>query len=400
MESKSKRDLNEFYGLHETNSPSSDGNRREVTTHHAKTRSLLPNSPYGLVNMSQKEMNTLGVTTTPEIHGNEIPRHTHTPQKQPTATAGNQSLSLHSQTTTRPHTSGAVFGKSFSEPIPNGVPPNIHFVRVQQSSGPLIIPVSPLPPPPVLSSLTCSQVPNQSDADPSLEGLSDEIYPSVIETWSRPQSKAERSNLYVEAIPLQFLSTLDSPQKSTEGATAGGGGTREVKRSTSPSGSAYSNQIQSASSPPKKPKVPPRRQVASSPSPPTIPLTATELPPRSPIKKSHPEKYFESPKISKRSLSYEHLQKERKIQNRLSSLKSNASNLSSPSTPQKVSLFLSEKVALNSPESREGNKRTGPAAVAAAGRVSRGVGRSHEEFYSSLTSRSQEILNSLCSDQD
>lgn len=137
MESKTKRDINEFYGIHEPHTIPSDGNRREIT-HHAKTRPLLPNSPYGLINMSQEEMNTLGVNSTPETYGNETSRHIHTPQKQPMV---NQSTSHFSQNTTRPHTSGAVFGKSFSEPMPSGVPPNIHFIRIQQSSGPLIIPV-------------------------------------------------------------------------------------------------------------------------------------------------------------------------------------------------------------------------------------------------------------------
>ena len=383
MESKTKRDINEFYGIHEPHIIPSDGNRREIT-HHAKTRPLLPNSPYGLINMSQEEMNTLGVNSAPEIHGNEIPRHIHTPQKQQMV---NQSTSHFSQNTTRPHTSGAVFGKSFSEPMSSGVPPNIHFIRIQQSSGPLIIPVRQTSSSLLL--LTCSQVKNESCADPSLEKLSDEIHPSVVETWSRPQSKAERSNLFVEAIPLQFLSTIDSPQKPIE--EGAGGGTRELRKSTSPPGSSHSNRVWSASASPKKPKVPSHRQAASSPSPPTIPLTATELPPRSPVRKSQPDKCYESPKISKRSLSYEHLQKERKIQNRLSSLKTNL--LPSPSTPQKVSLFLSEKVAVSSPKGHESNWKAG------TGGVSR-VGRLNEELYCSITSRSQEILNSLSSDKD
>jgi hypothetical protein len=400
MESKTKRDINEFYGLHDSSPNTSHaaatearGNRRELTTHHAKTRSLLPNSPYGLINMSQKEMNSLGVTGNGNGNTSNSPEMPHTPQKPQTHAAGT-SVSLYSQTPSRPHTSGAVFGKSVCEPIATGVPPNIHFIRIQQPSGPMIVPI-----------------PNQSDscADPSLEGLSDELqlqqqlHPipsSIIETWSRPQSRAERSNLFVEAIPLQLFSSIDSPQQQQQ-ATEGTGTTETIN----------ANRIQRASFPssspatgsPKKHKAPPRQQqvsstiasaAASSPSPPTIPLTATELPPHSPIRRSQPqqEKLFESPKLSKRSLSYEHLQKERRIQNKLSSLRSNSSNLSSsPSTPLKVPLFLSEKMALTSPEGREANRRTAATARVAGG----GRGSGNEEFYSSLTSRSQEILDSL-----
>jgi hypothetical protein len=134
MESKSKRDINEFYGVTEAPPASPDGNRRELI-HHAKTRTLLPTTPYGLINMSQKDMNTLGVTATlgtPD-HQSGYPRSP--PKKNPSI----PSPSLHSQS--RPHTSGAVFGKSSAEPIPSGVPPNVHFIRIQQSSGPIIIPV-------------------------------------------------------------------------------------------------------------------------------------------------------------------------------------------------------------------------------------------------------------------
>jgi hypothetical protein len=187
----------------------------------------------------------------------------------------------------------------------------------------------------------------------------------------------------IEAIPLQSATpVLGTPQKPQEVSSS-----PEAKRSSSPSSRAISNRIQSASlasssfQSPKKPKVP-SRQVSASPSPPNVPITTPSLPPRSPVNKRLPiEKYYDSPKLSSRSLSYEHLQKEKRIQNKLISLReSNELNSTYNPSPRKATtLFLSEKVAFNSSDGQETRK----------GR------RLDESGYANLTSKSQEILNSF-----
>lgn len=214
------------------------------------------------------------------------------------------------------------------------------------------------------SCLITLQIPNETLANESLEGLSDDNMTSVVDTWSRPQTRGERDNLVVEAIPLQF----ESPFKSIPD---------ELKRTSSPP-SPHHNRPTSSKVSPNKPKVSPG-QATSSASPPTIPATTNEPPPRSPNKKIPPEKFFDSPKLSKRSLSYEYLQKEKKIQSKLSAIQSN--QITSPSNTQKVtSLFLSEKVAVNVPDTR-GTSRKGIVY--------------DDELYSNLTNRSQDILNSM-----
>jgi hypothetical protein len=145
MESKSKRDINEFYGIPEGPPASPDGNRRELI-HHAKTRTLLPTTPYGLVNMPQNEMTTLGVRT---VSG---PSHEQETGYPPSPLTSRKNQPNHTPSGSRPHTSGAVFAKSSAEPIPSGVPSNVHFIRIQQSSGPLIIPVGGS------SSLSCAHL--------------------------------------------------------------------------------------------------------------------------------------------------------------------------------------------------------------------------------------------------
>lgn len=202
-----------------------------------------------------------------------------------------------------------------------------------------------------------NQISNDTHANQSLEGLSDDHTTSVVDTWSRPQTRGERDDLVIEAIPIQFI-PIDTPTKSSP------------RRTTSPSSTSPSRP-QSSKASPTKPKVP-HRQVASSPSPPTVLLSVHELPPRSPNKKIPPEKYFDSPKLSKRSLSYESLQKEKKIQSKLFAIK--ASQVASPSNPQRVtSLFLSEKIAFT-PDSR---------------------GKGKDEYYLNMTNKSQDILNSM-----
>lgn len=135
MESKTKRNINEYFGISEG---SSSPNREVI--HHAKTRSLLPNTPQSLINMPQNHTNTLGVNTVPEIHGNEVKvqRSPSTPQK---LQFQQHSTSLYTHSS-RPHTAGPLFSKSSNEPNFSGVPPNVHFIRIMQQSGPLIVPVS------------------------------------------------------------------------------------------------------------------------------------------------------------------------------------------------------------------------------------------------------------------
>jgi hypothetical protein len=183
----------------------------------------------------------------------------------------------------------------------------------------------------------------------------------------------------IEAIPLQSSTPIvGTPLKPSDTS-------RELRRSTSPSSRSRIQSASAASSSfqsPKKPKVP-SRQVSASPSPPNVPITITAPPPRSPIKKVAIEKYYDSPRLSSRSLSYEHLQKEKRIQNKLSAIKANNEMNSSynPPTPHRVTtLFLSEKVAFHSSDGQENRSR----------------GRYPDESCSlDLTNKSQELLNSL-----
>lgn len=130
MESKTKRDINEYFKVPE-GPPSPVGNREII--HLAKTRTLLPTTPYGLINTSP---HTLGVNMVSEVAGNET--------KYTNNMSSPQKLLQHSTSlSSRPHTAGPLFSKSTHDSNLGGVPPNVHFIRIKQPSGPLIVPVSP-----------------------------------------------------------------------------------------------------------------------------------------------------------------------------------------------------------------------------------------------------------------
>lgn len=136
MESKSKRELNEFYGIHEPSSHDPPGTAKDI--HQAKTRTLLPTTHNALVNMSSKDITNFGVTTTATTARESTPLVSETPRSPYQKLQSSRSEHMNM---TRPHTSGTKFGKSTADAIPNGVPSDVHFVRVLQPSGPLIVPV-------------------------------------------------------------------------------------------------------------------------------------------------------------------------------------------------------------------------------------------------------------------
>lgn len=264
-----------------------------------------------------------------------------------------------------------------------------------------------------------------------------------MDTWSRPQSKCEKSQLYVEAIPLQSATSSyvdNNTSKTIEVISARDRIEHPPKVVISPK-----NRSHSAS---------PHSPIKSGKS-----MTKDEyypiIYPSSPIVKSPPYSrsnssnnnhhhnnnnhnnnqhnqqqhqqnnensnnsipIYNSPKVSKRSLSYDHLQKEKRIQLNKSFNQSNNYNyntnntLSSPtrisSASPKVTLFVSEKVVLN-PSNESSRVNTGKKSRGSTGNGTRSAnhssqnnsGRFDEAYYNKMVDKSYEILNQLENNQE
>lgn len=413
MESKSKRDLNEFYGIHEpSSSEPSPGNVKEI--HQAKTRTLLPTTHNALINVPSKDITSFGVTT----------RESTTPKSPYQKQKGIKTEN--SGTGSRPHTSGTKFGKSTNNANQNGVPSDVHFIRVSQPSGPVIIPVS-----------------NYNENNDSIDTISNDIsHNEVIETWSRPQSKCERSQLYIEAIPIQsFASSSFVDNNSSKPLEVHSVRDRieyppkviispkNRAHSASPHSPANKQSTRSNNNTPihmtkddSTPNISPSSPIVKSPpySAPNFSTNNNNNNNRSKNKFDYNDKkqssnnshninhhnnsipIYTSPKVSKRSLSYDHLQKEKRFQiNNTTNLinhsfSSPVRTLSTDSSSPKVSLFLSEKVVVNVPNRDMNDSRATTGSKTRTGSNSaRSIGRYDESQYNKMTNKSSEILQQL-----
>jgi hypothetical protein len=133
MESKSKRDLNEFYGIKDeelfferTHYPSSEPTPKAKQSF-AKTRTLLPNTRDAFINSPS--------TATPMM--NENPRG-----KTPATLNGSQRHYPSPAPTARPHSPGVIFNRSVLDQYSSGIQPDVQFVRVKQQENLVIVPVS------------------------------------------------------------------------------------------------------------------------------------------------------------------------------------------------------------------------------------------------------------------